>query len=274
MKKLFALLLALCMSFALCACGAGNAPAAEAPDDGGRVEINMIADYSVQAGDIITVTYGGTDYEMPIFQSTMTWNGGWVMADYMSFGNATRAVEPKSVRSVQELTGNVHEMTNTIEQYSSRFESVEGDVSQITQDLQGLSATVASQGTQLDAKMDSASASLVFTELRSEIAGNTDAIETNQANLERYIRFVNGSIVLGASDSEIKLKLKNNIIYFFSGDDSADESNAIAYFDNNQLYVTNVNTEEHMQIGTETGVDDVNYQILKQANGDLILRMV
>lgn len=196
------------------------------------------------------------------------------MADYMSFGNATRAVEPKSVRSVQELTGNVHEMTNTIEQYSSRFESVEGDVSQITQDLQGLSATVASQGTQLDAKMDSASASLVFTELRSEIAGNTDAIETNQANLERYIRFVNGSIVLGASDSEIKLKLKNNIIYFFSGDDSADESNAIAYFDNNQLYVTNVNTEEHMQIGTETGVDDVNYQILKQANGDLILRMV
>lgn len=236
------------------------------------MNLRLIADYSVQAGDIISVVYGNETYSMPIFQADMLWNGSYVVADYSCEGSAERKLESKSVRSVQELQGNVHKMVNTVEQFSSRFESVEGSVSDLTQTVDGISATVADQQTQISAKLDSASASLTFTALQNSIDANTASIETNQTNLERYIRFINGAIVLGRNDSEIKLKLVNNIIYFFSGADEDDESNAIAYFSNNQLYVINVNTEEHVQIGTETGAE--NYQFLKQPNGDLILRMV
>ena len=51
MKKILALLLALTMVFALCACGGGSAPAAEAPA-GEKVTVTMIAaQYGPKTGD-------------------------------------------------------------------------------------------------------------------------------------------------------------------------------------------------------------------------------
>ena len=47
-----------------------------------------------------------------------------------------------------------------------------------------------------------------------------------------------GGVVIGESTSEIKLKLENDILYFFTGDETAvSTSNAIAYFASGQLYV-------------------------------------
>lgn len=47
-----------------------------------------------------------------------------------------------------------------------------------------------------------------------------------------------GGIVIGESSSDIKLKLENDILYFFTGDESiVSSANALAYFSSGKLYV-------------------------------------
>lgn len=51
---------------------------------------------------------------------------------------------------------------------------------------------------------------------------------------------VNGGVVIGESTSQIKLKLENDILYFFTGNpETVTASNAIAYFAAGKLYVNN-----------------------------------
>lgn len=59
-----------------------------------------------------------------------------------------------------------------------------------------------------------------------------------------------GGIVIGESSSDIKLKLENDILYFFTGDEKlVTTANAIAWFAANQLYVNNT-TIQNMTLGT------------------------
>ena len=64
---------------------------------------------------------------------------------------------------------------------------------------------------------------------------NFDGVQGQFANIEKYIRFINGDIVLGDSESAIKLRISNDILYFFTGaDDNTDLANALAYFSNGE----------------------------------------
>lgn len=59
-----------------------------------------------------------------------------------------------------------------------------------------------------------------------------------------------GGIVIGESTSEIKLKLENDTLYFFTGDERlVTTENAIAWFAANQLYVNN-STIQNLTLGT------------------------
>ena len=59
-----------------------------------------------------------------------------------------------------------------------------------------------------------------------------------------------GGIVIGESNNDIKLKLENDVLYFFTGDEKlVTTANAIAWFASNQLYVNNT-TIENMTLGT------------------------
>ena len=57
-----------------------------------------------------------------------------------------------------------------------------------------------------------------------------------------------GGIVIGESSSDIKLKLENDVLYFFTGDEKI-VSNPIAWFASNQLYVNN-STIQNLTLGT------------------------
>ncbi|MBQ9855782.1 MAG: hypothetical protein IJO53_06265 [Clostridia bacterium] len=59
-----------------------------------------------------------------------------------------------------------------------------------------------------------------------------------------------GGIVIGESTSDIKLKLENDVLYFFTGDEKlVTSANAIAWFASNQLYVNNT-TIQNLTLGT------------------------
>ena len=88
-------------------------------------------------------------------------------------------------------------------------------------------------------------------ELRADFTYEINEYGTDTQNkfsrIESFIRIlaqtptVNGGLVLGESTSQIKAKLENDVLYFFSGDETTvNRQNAIAYFAAGKLYVNEV----------------------------------
>lgn len=93
---------------------------------------------------------------------------------------------------------------------------------------------------------------------------NFNGVQGQFANIEKYIRFINGDIVLGNSESAVKLRISNDILYFFTGaDDNTDLANALAYFSNGELVVRDVNALHSLTIG--------NFYWQPEDNGSLSL---
>lgn len=63
------------------------------------IVMTSFIDWSIEAGDIINVTYKGTTYQLPIFQQDIMWAGGRVKSQLMSSGDKTiPKAEPKEER--------------------------------------------------------------------------------------------------------------------------------------------------------------------------------
>ena len=76
------------------------------------------------------------------------------------------------------------------------------------------------------------------------------AIETVDTNateefndIRKYIRFIDGKMVLGEESNALTLEVRNNMIVFLHGD------TPVAYFDNNKLYVTEGEFTVSLKIG-------------------------
>ena len=82
-----------------------------------------------------------------------------------------------------------------------------------------------------------------------------------------FIRMSASGSVIGESTSQIKLKLENDILYFFTGDeDSVSTENAIAYFSAGKLYVNTVQILTGMRIGPFAWMpesDNLNFKLLE-----------
>lgn len=101
-----------------------------------------------------------------------------------------------------------------------------------------------------------------FTSTATSISTLSGQTEQQFASIRSFIRLLatqvdpqghitqQGGIVIGESSSEIKLKLENDILYFFTGDEKlVTTANAIAWFAANQLYVNNT-TIQNLTLGT------------------------
>lgn len=69
---------------------------------------------TIEAGDIIRVVYGGTEYIVPIFQQTITWRGGPFMTEIVSSGLKFRQNE-------QSITSQIDEMSARIDTVESNY---------------------------------------------------------------------------------------------------------------------------------------------------------
>ena len=76
------------------------------------VQAKMIWDWSLEAGDIVVFLANlGYNYFMPIFQQTMTWRGGYVIADVANSGDPVRPVNDSSSRELYRIDANMRTMT-------------------------------------------------------------------------------------------------------------------------------------------------------------------
>lgn len=121
-----------------------------------------------------------------------------------------------------------------------------------TGDLDTLLTTIRSEITQL-----ADSVTFQFTETNSAISETQEGVSQEFSSIYSFIRLIASGIVIGKSTSDIKLKLSNDVLYFFTGDEtSVTTDNAIAYFSTNRLYVNN-STIRNITLGNESQALDV-----------------
>lgn len=97
----------------------------------------------------------------------------------------------------------------------------------------------------------------LFTELQTKVDANDAEAREQFTEIQKYIRFENGNIVLGQAGNEIVLRLENNRIVFL--DDGAE----VAYFTNKHLTVKDASFLNSMRIGS--------FAFLPRANKNLSL---
>lgn len=102
--------------------------------------------------------------------------------------------------------------------------------------------------------------SLQFDKLMSQIT--TINGETNQqfSEIHKYIRFEDGNIILGRSDSPLMLRIQSDRISFIL------DNVEIAYFSSGRLYVDNLEAITTLTVG--------NFAWIPRANGNLSLQMI
>lgn len=121
-----------------------------------------------------------------------------------------------------------------------------------TGDLETMLTTIRSEITQL-----ADSVTFQFTETNQAISNTQEGVSQEFSEIYSFIRLIASGIVIGKSTSEVKLKLSNDVLYFFTGDEtSVTTDNAIAYFSTNRLYVNN-STIRNITLGTESQALDV-----------------
>lgn len=241
------------------------------------ISMRCIMDWSIEAGDIITVTNESVTYDLPIFQQRLRWRGGYVVSDLFSNGEQERPTQSKEIRSSFRSNTQMHEFEVTLEQLRSYIQSVDGNYTLIQQTVDAITQTVANQNVTIQNILDpTGEIWTAITKNTSNLSSIEDSLNNEITERRSYIRFIPSepAIVMGVDeDNEIKLKLVNNIIYFFNGaDDSTDLSLAYAYFNSQEAFADRFVAGESVQIGTN---DNAAHWLWKELNnGDLVLELV
>lgn len=97
----------------------------------------------------------------------------------------------------------------------------------------------------------------MFNELRTAVDANDAEAREQFEEIKRYIRFVDGNIILGESGNEITLRIENDRISFL------DAGAEVAYFSNQHLTVVDGTFINSLRIGA--------FEALMRGNGNLSL---
>jgi len=120
--------------------------------------------------------------------------------------------------------------------------------------LNEVKSTVEQQSDQIEFK---------FTTATGKIQTVSDALASNQALLEEYIRFKGALIELGKVGNKFTAELDNERLAFL------ENSVQIAYISNNKLYITDAEVSEHLAMGK---ADRGYYDLYVRSNGHLTLK--
>lgn len=94
-----------------------------------------------------------------------------------------------------------------------------------------------------------------LTQQITEIAGQ---VNINYESIVKYIRFVDGVIIIGIEGNELEVRISNERVSFLQS------GSEVAYISNQQLYITDAEVERQLRIGI--------FQFVPRDNGNLTLK--
>jgi len=236
-----------------------------------------VMDWSLEAGDIINFVRGGEYSPVPLMQQKLTWRGGFVTSEFESCGESTRPVPTEAERAEYRSQLTMHELENTTETLRSMIRDLSGNYTLIQQTVNTIQQTVSAQGITINDILDPTGEMWTAIKTNASTLGDVEkAVNDEISTRQSYIRFLPAepAIVLGVSEgNEIKLKLVNNVIYFFNGDDdSTDLSLAYAYFNSEESGADRFVAKTLVQVGTDDTA--AIWQLKELDNGDLVLDLI
>lgn len=156
-----------------------------------------------------------------------------IEADYTTGEDVTNAIDNANSALYNEL---VTEMTSIRQEANSIISTaLENYVK--TNDYETFQQEIQTQFEQMADSITLTATNIVNQSITENNAGYvTEQIQSIYA----FIRLVASGVVIGTSETQVKMKLVGDTLYFFTGDeDNVTTENAIAYFSSEQLVVNN-----------------------------------
>lgn len=174
-----------------------------------------------------------------------------------------------SLKGLTDTQGKIiNEISESVRKASEAVYNVEQNLeSSIRQSEENIKATVAESyylKDETDALVSSVSTTIEqtkesveiqFTQFIADLEAVANGADAEFEEIRKYIRFVDGSILLGQVGNELELKISNDRISFLQDDTE------VAYFSDNKLYVTDGHFINALQIG--------DFAFIPRANGNL-----
>lgn len=161
--------------------------------------------------------------------------------------------------TVNDATEIVYNLEQNLE--SSIVKSAEDITAQVAESYylkEDTDALVSEVSTQLSLTKDSFD--IQFNQFSQDIAAVSAGTDAEFEEIRRFIRFVDGQILLGEVGNELELQISNDRISFLQ--DGAE----VAYFSNRKLYITDAQVLHSLQIG--------GFAFMPRSNGNLSFKKI
>lgn len=168
-----------------------------------------------------------------------------VISDYL----INKPVINQQIQTVRE------ELISSIEQEATDIRTEVSENYYLKDDAETLNQSV---GTQLEQTKDEFN--FTFNEFRQNIDDLEAGTNAEFEEIKKYIRFVDGKILLGIVGNELELQLANDRISFFQN------GSEVAYFTNNRFYVKDGEFTNSLTLG--------NFAFIPRSNGNLSFKKV
>ena len=157
----------------------------------------------------------------------------------------------KNAQAASEAVYNVEQnLLASIQVSEDNIKSTVSESYSLKEDTEALVSAVSTEVEQTKNSVE-----IQFNQFSADLEAVATGADAEFEEIRKYIRFVDGQILLGAVGNELELQIANDRISFLQ--DGAE----VAYFSNRKLYVTDAEILHSLQLG--------NFAFMPRANGNL-----
>ena len=162
----------------------------------------------------------------------------------------------KNAQAASEAVYNVEQnLLSTIQVSEENIKSTVAENYYLKDETEALISSVSTEIEQTKNSVE-----IQFTQFSQDIEAVAAGTDAEFEEIRKYIRFIDGKILLGEVGNELELQIANDRISFLQ--DGAE----VAYFSNRKLYVTDAEILHSLQLG--------NFAYMPRANGNLSFKKI
>lgn len=201
--------------------------------------LNQAVVQSATAPTLTTVVWMDTSLTPPVMKRYDPESAAWIVVNDTAevIYNLEQNLESSLIKTQEDITATVAENHYLKEDTDALISSVSTEV-----------------------ELTKNSFDIQFTQFSQDIQAAAEGTDAQFEEIRKYIRFVDGKILLGEVGNELELMIANDRISFLQ--DGAE----VAYFSNRKLYVTDTQILHSLQLGS--------FAFMPRENGNLSFKKI